>query len=113
MKRALISNHTNMDVNIEIHQDSTNQMALGEEAKVKFNLEASGNESQIIFVHGLGVFSREEMSSFNSMIKAIEVKTEGDTCKIKGEKLLQYLPRKRQGLFQQTPDKNRELPLVG
>lgn len=99
MKHALISNHTNTDVNIEIHQDSTNQMALGEEARVKFNLEASGNKSQVIFVYGLGVFSTEELSSFNSMIKAIEVETEGDTCKIKGEKLLRYLPRKRQGLF--------------
>lgn len=36
------------------------------------------------------------------MIKQIKIETETENCRIEGDKLLQYLPKRRLGIFSNT-----------
>jgi hypothetical protein len=99
MKNILISNQTGENVNVVIIQDTTNQLSLGSETQVKFSLSTSGDSSSRRYIYGFGMFSEEELQSFNDMIKLIQIEGENDTCVIEGDDLLKVLPKKRHRLF--------------
>lgn len=102
MKSVLISNQTNSDIRIEIVQDSNNQLALGTHSRTEIELAASGDSSETRLIYGLGVFSKEELKYFNSMVKEINIETDKDSCRISGDDLRPFLPRKRLGIFNNT-----------
>lgn len=99
MKNILISNKTGQNVQVSIVQDITNPLSLRADSIVKFKLSNSADSSSTRYIYGIGVFSKEELKSFKSMIKQIYIETESDTCVIKGDNLLEFLPQKRKRLF--------------
>ena len=99
MKNVLILNYTGQNVRVTITQDTTNHLSLGSKSQTNFKLAESGDSSSTRYVYGLGVFSKEELKSFKTMIKQIYIETESDTCKIKGVDLNEFLPHKRKRLF--------------
>lgn len=102
MKSVLISNQTKENVRIQIVQDPNNQLPLGPEAQTEIALAADGDSSETRVIYGLGVFSKEELASFNSMITEIHVETDTDTCSVSGDELRRFLPKKRLGMFNNT-----------
>ncbi len=102
MKSVLISNQTKENVSVLIVQDSGNPLPLGPEAETEITLAADGDSSETRVIYGLGVFSKEELASFNSSITAIQVETDTDTCRVSGKELRPFLPKRRLGMFNNT-----------
>lgn len=99
MKAVIISNQTKENVSVLIVQDSDNPLPLGPEGKIEITLAADGDKSEASLLYGFGNFSREQLSSFNSTITAIQVETDTDTCRVSGKDLRPFLPKRRLGVF--------------
>jgi hypothetical protein len=67
--------------------------------RVNYTLTSSGDSSEVGFIYGFGIFSQEELTSFNSMIRKITITTAEKECDITGKHLYEYLPNKRRGLL--------------
>ena len=99
MKHVIISNHTKKLVTIQIEQDTTNQLSLGRQNEITYTLTSSGDSSEVGFIYGFGMFSKEDLISFNSMIHKITIDTEDEKCVLTGPELEEFLPKRRLGLL--------------
>lgn len=99
MKHIIISNETNELITVQIEQDTTNQLSLGPKSELTYTLTSSGDSSEVGFIYGFGMFTKEELTSFNSMIHKVMISSGDKRCEISGEELKEYLPQKRRGLF--------------
>lgn len=99
LKHVIISNETKELVTVQIKQDTTSQLSLGSKSEITYTLASSGDSSEVGFIYGHGMFTKDGLTSFNSMIQKITISSGDKSCEIYGEELKKYLPDKRRGIF--------------
>ena len=99
MRSVQIKNKTGQDVRLKIIQDTTNLLSLDNKSVLELDLKSSGNLSTALFIDKFGNYSKQDLKSFNSMIKELRIETNSDTCIISGDELTNYLPKRRSKLF--------------
>ena len=99
LKHVINSNQTKHHVTILIEQDTSNILALGNESILQYEFSATGDSSQVGWIYGFGNFSKEDLSTFKSMIKQITISRNGEKCVISGTDLEDLLPQRRRGLL--------------
>ena len=104
-KTLFIKNKTGKDASIKIFQKSQieysgNKFFSNKSDTIEYSLTSSGNNSQIWYLYGFGIWSKNDLNEMHQSIKEIQIISKSDTTRLKSkEELNTILPRKRFGLL--------------
>ena len=104
-KTLSIENSTETDITLRIFQKPRNEY-LGNEFfsnksdTIEHLLTSKGNNSQIKYLYGWGIWSKNDLKEMHQSINEIKIISNSDTIRLKSkEELSSILPSKRLGLW--------------
>jgi len=104
-KTLSIENSTETDITLRIFQKPRNEY-LGNEFfsnksdTIEHLLTSKGNNSQIKYLYGWGIWSKNDLKEMHQSINEIQIISNSDTIRLKSkEELASILPSKRLGLW--------------
>lgn len=99
-KMILVSNKTKKDIQVRIIQNKNNIMNIGNTDTLKLALNSKHDGSEITFMNGIGIWSKQELELLNESVIEIQILSNNDTNIIVDKLALKkILPQKRSGLM--------------
>ncbi len=99
-KMILVSNKTKNNIQVKIIQNKNNIMNTGNIDTLKLALNSKLDGSEMIFMYGIGIWSKQELELLNESVFEIQILSNNDTNIIVDKLALKkILPQKSSGLM--------------